>query len=183
MGDFIEVLGEERSEMHKFISQCRLVDVIARTHLSAGFSTYQRGRTVLDYCLMDEALTSIVSKCGYQPFKANIVSDHQGLFVDFPTSHLFLGGIQPLVPMPLQEISTKKMHQLPPYFAAKEEYLKECGWFERTRELQDSMDQDESNDHLAEILYSYLIKASAFACGGEIKALPICALLSRDCAP
>jgi hypothetical protein len=84
--------------------------------------------------------------------------------VDLPTSHLFLGGIQPLVLMPFQEISTKKMHQLPPYFVAKEEYLRDCGWFERIRELQDSsMDWDESNDHLAEILYSYLIKASAFA--------------------
>jgi hypothetical protein len=43
---------------------------------------------------------------------------------------------------------------MPEYLTAKEEYLKECGWFERIRELQDSMDRDEKNDHRAGILYS-----------------------------
>ena len=172
VGDLNEVLGLNQAGMNRLLSECNLVDIVARTHLAAGFTTYQRGRNVIDYCLMDASLVPMVIKCGYEPFNANIISDHRGIFVDFSTSNLFRGGIQPLAPTPLRDISTKRPHQLPHYFEAKQKYLQESGWFARINELSDLMDKNERDDHLAEILYNQLIKASNYA-GQKLKPYPL----------
>lgn len=89
LGDFNEVMGEFNNGLTRLITECNLVDVVANKHLAAGFTTYQRGTRVLDYCLMDQALLGATMKCGYEPFQANIVSDHRGLFVDFHVPNLF----------------------------------------------------------------------------------------------
>ncbi len=170
-GDLNEVLGQDQTGMTRLIQDCNLIDIVARNHLATGFSTYQRGRNVIDYCLMDISLVPMVIRCGYESFNANIVSDHRGIFVDFSTTHLFKGGIQPLAPAPLRDISTKKPHQLPPYFAAKKQYLHDCGWFRKISELKDLMDNNKRDDHLAEILYKQLIKASNDA-GKKLKPYP-----------
>jgi hypothetical protein len=159
IGDLNEVIGEDLSGMTRLISECNLVDVVARNHLAAGFSTYQRGRKIIDYCLVDTTLIPMIAKCGYEPFNAHILSDHRGIFVDFSTSNLFRGGVQPLAPMPLRDLSTKRPHQIPHYFEEKQQYLQECGWFDRITELKERMETDSRDDHLAEILYDQLIKS------------------------
>ena len=64
-----------------------------------------------------------------------------------------------MAPMPLRDISTKRPHQIPPYFEAKHKYLQECGWFGRITELKERMETDTRDDHLAEILYEQLIQS------------------------
>jgi hypothetical protein len=41
------------------------------------FNTYSRGRTCIDYVLMDGALAEAVRKCGYLPLNNTILSDHR----------------------------------------------------------------------------------------------------------
>ena len=48
VGDLNEVLGENPRGMTRLITECNLIDIVAQTHLSSGFSTYQRGRNVID---------------------------------------------------------------------------------------------------------------------------------------
>jgi hypothetical protein len=112
-----EVLGQNQTGMTRLIHDCNLIDIVVRNHLATGFSTYQRGRNIIYYCLMDASLVPMITRCGFEPFNAYIVSDHRGIFMDFSSTHLFNGGIQPLAPAPLRDVSTKKPHQLPPYFA------------------------------------------------------------------
>jgi hypothetical protein len=78
-GDLNEVLGEERGAMTKLLTKCNLVDVVAHQHMSVNFTTYQRGRKVLDYCLMDEELVGSVTACGYEPFSAHIITEGSSL--------------------------------------------------------------------------------------------------------
>jgi hypothetical protein len=168
LGDFNEEMGESNNGLTRLITECGLVDVVANQHLAGGFSTYDRGSRVLDYCLMDRALLSATVRSGYEPFQANIVSDHRGLFIDFKGSNLFRGGIQPLLPLPLRDISSKKLHQIPIYFKLKREYLFEAGWFENITKLRQILESGKRDDHLAEILYRQLIEASQHA-GARLK--------------
>jgi endonuclease/exonuclease/phosphatase family metal-dependent hydrolase len=105
-GDFNETLGDAFGGMGRLVSECGLFDIVADRHGTTGFSTYQRGTKVLDYCLMTQDLIDSVHHCGYEQFKCNILSDHRGLFVDFSTAHLFGNIIQPLQPVALRDISS-----------------------------------------------------------------------------
>jgi hypothetical protein len=134
-GDLNEVLGEERGALTALITKCNLVDVVATHHLAANFNTYQRGRRIIDYCLMDQDLAAMVTACGYEPFSAHIISDHRGLFIDFSTSHLFGNSIQPLAPMHLRDISTKRIHQIPQYFQHKDQFLNDAEWHDNIDSL------------------------------------------------
>jgi hypothetical protein len=57
-------LGQERGAMTKLVTECNLIDVVANRHLATDFNTYQRGRRVIDYCLLDQDLSGMVAACG-----------------------------------------------------------------------------------------------------------------------
>jgi hypothetical protein len=117
---------------------------------------------------MDPSLLDHVITCGYEPFQANIVSDHRGIFIDFKESTLFRGGVQPLLPMALRDISSKKPHQIPIYFSEKGKYLSEASWFEKVRKLRETMTSGEKDDHTAEILYQQMLDGCQHA-GKKLK--------------
>jgi hypothetical protein len=77
--------------------------------------------------------------------------------VDFYTSMLFGSSIQPLAPMQLRDISTKRVHQIPPYFQFKNEFLTDANWYEQIKQLETKMNTGTCDDNLAEHLYQQLI--------------------------
>lgn len=129
LGDFNEVMGEDEDGLTKLITDCNLVDVMANKHFAAGFTTYARGSRVLDYCLMDQSLLWLTQKCGFEPFAANIVSDHRGLFLDFKGTNLFRGGIY----RQLIEASQRAGKKLKPYHNAP--YSPEIAMLRNTQHL------------------------------------------------
>jgi hypothetical protein len=170
-GDFNEVLGETPGGLTRLVSECGLTDVIAHQHQAMEFSTYQRGKKVLDYCLLDDDLLGAVSASGYEAFQANIISDHRGLFVDFDTDRLFGTSIQPLAPLPIRDLNSRNMHQIAPYFKHKHAYLGKKDWFENIALLKLDMQRDERNDDLAERLYGELAESCPDA-GSRLKRYP-----------
>jgi hypothetical protein len=157
--------------MSRLVSDCGLFDVVADRHGQVGFSTYQRGTKVLDYCLMTQDLIDCVDKCGYEPFKCNILSDHRGLFVDFSTAHLFGNTILPLQPVVLRDISSSKPYQTAPYFKHKDKYLTTVGWYEDLVSISQSIQTGIPNHILAERLYQQLASACKEA-GSMLKRYP-----------
>jgi hypothetical protein len=170
-GDFNETLGDAFGGMSRLVSDCGLFDVVADRHGQVGFSTYQRGTKVLDYCLMTQDLIDCVDKCGYEPFKCNILSDHRGLFVDFSTAHLFGNTILPLQPVVLRDISSSKPYQTAPYFEHKDKYLTTVGWYEDLVSISQSIQTGTPNHILAERLYQQLASACKEA-GSMLKRYP-----------
>ena len=128
-GDFNESLGDNRNGMLRLVSDCRLFDAIADRHGALQFSTYQRGQKVLDYMFVTPDLIGSIWSCGYEPFQANIFSDHRGTFIDFSTGHLFGQKISPLAPQALRDISSKKPHQINSYWQEKHKYLTDKEWY------------------------------------------------------
>ena len=121
--------------------------------MQTNFTTYQDGSSVLDYVLMDPTLLDNVTHCGYEPFKINILSDHRGVFVDFSTNHLFGDTIRPLAPIQSRDLSTKKTHQIAPYFKNKLKHLEDHNWFSQIETLHKAFVDNTPNDALAEQLY------------------------------
>jgi hypothetical protein len=115
-GDFNEVLGSATDGLTRLCSECGLVDIVATNHVPMEFATHSQGSTVIDYILVAPDLLPAVKSCGYEPFNVNILSDHRGMYVDFSSYHLFGDNIKPLAPISARDISTKKPHQLDPYF-------------------------------------------------------------------
>jgi hypothetical protein len=93
-GDFNEVLGLVNSGLTRLCSECFLQDIILSRHHWTGYSTYNRGSSILDYILIDPTLEEAVVACGADPFMVRIMGDHRGLYVDFNTA-LFLGTEMP----------------------------------------------------------------------------------------
>ena len=129
-GDFNESLGEELTGMSSLASECQLIDAVVDWHGPMQFTTYQRGQKVLDYILVSQDLLGSIRSCGYEPFQANIFSDHRGTFIDFSTGHLFGKKLQPLAPPSLRDISSNKPHQMAPYWQEKHNFLKDKNWYE-----------------------------------------------------
>jgi hypothetical protein len=88
--------------------------------------------------------------------------------VDLYTSMLFGSSIQPLAPMQLRDISTKRVHQIPPYFQFKNEFLTDANWYEQITLLETKMNTGTCDDNLAEHLYQQLIW-SCQAAGSKLK--------------
>jgi Sec-independent protein translocase protein TatA len=166
-----ETLGDTFGGMGRLVSECGLFDIVADRHGTTGFSTYQRGTKVLDYCLMTQDLIDSVHHCGYKPFKCNILSDHRGIFVDFSTAHLFGNIIQPLQPVALRDISSNKPFQTAPYFQHKDKFLTTVGWYEDLTSIQHSIQMGIPNHMLAERLYQQLASACKEA-GSMLKRYP-----------
>ena len=106
-----------------------------------------------------------------QPFNLHILSDHYGVFVDLAIVQCFGSNILPLQPPQLQDISTKRSHQIAPYFKHKYNHLIDHQWFKKIEALRIHMQRDEPCHELAEALYERLISASLYG-GSKIKRYP-----------
>ena len=135
------------------------------------FSTYQRGHKVLDYILVDPSILPSITATGYEPYGNHILSDHRGVYIDINTSRCFGCTIQPLLPIQLRDLSTKRSHQIAPYFQHKYKHLIDHRWFQRMDHIQQAMTTGQPNHDLAEELYGRLILASQFA-GRQLKRFP-----------
>ena len=118
---------------------------------------------VLDYILIDPVLLHTITDFGYEPFGNHIISDHRGIYMDINTSRCFSSTIQPLLPLQLRNLSTRRSHQIVPYFQQKLQHLEDHSWFKRIQQLQQDMDNGTPNNALAEDLYGRLISASQHA--------------------
>ena len=170
-GDFNEVIGVSLSGLSRLASDCGLVDAFLERHNITHFTTYQRGNQVIDYLLVDPRIMDCVVSIGYEPFNYHIMSDHRGLYMDLSTSHCFGTSIQPLLPPQLRDLSTKRSHQITPYFESKHKHLRDHNWFHKISTLQQHMEQNQPNDTLAEDLYQRLISASQYG-GSRLKKFP-----------
>ena len=171
-GDINEVLGIETGGMTKLHSECGLVDACLDKHGITDFSTYQRGTTVIDYILVNQNVIQCVQAVGYEPFGLHILSDHRGLFLDIASPQCFGSTLLPLQPIQLRDISTKRSHQIAPYFWDKMKHLQDHHWFQKLADLKASMCQNQPDHLLAEALYEQLIAASIYA-GSKLKKFPL----------
>ena len=134
--------------------ECGLVDAYLNRHGITKFSTYQRGTTIIDYILIDPNVLQCVQAVGYEPFGLHILSDHRGIFLDIATAQCFGFTLLPLQPIQLRDFSTKRSHQIAPYFQHKTKHLNDHNWFCKVADLQASMNQDQPNHILAETCMS-----------------------------
>ena len=170
-GDFNETIGSSISGLTKLVTECNLVDACLSRHGITNFTTYQRGNRVLDYVLVDPLVLTTVRGVGYEPFNIHILSDHRGIFIDLSTPHAFGGTINPLAPLQLRDLSTKRSHQIAPYFEHKHKHLQIHHWFDKLQRLQHHMTTNKANHALAEDLYNRLVAASQYA-GARLKKFP-----------
>ncbi|CAB9531021.1 unknown protein [Seminavis robusta] len=94
-GDFNTDLGEEKRGLDHLCSECNLIDPILTTPGAADFSTYNHGKNILDYILIDQELLPTIVRCGYEAFHAHVISDHRGVYIDVDTDLFF--GVDPQV--------------------------------------------------------------------------------------
>ena len=137
----------------RLVSDCHLVDPILHKHGFQTFTTYQRGSRVLNYILVDPDLLPIITTAGYEPFYNRIISNHWGMYIDLDTQQCFGSTLQPLVPIQLRDLSTKRSHQIAPYFKHKHKHLSDHQWFLKVSQLQRDIDNGQPNHQLAEELY------------------------------
>ena len=157
--------------MTKLVTECHLVDACLSKHGIKNFTTYQRGSQVLDYILVNPLLLSAVQGTGYEPFNLRILSNHRGIFLDVYTPHIFGSTINPLTPIQLRDLSTRRSHQIAPYFEHKHQHLQTHNWFNKLHQLQHHMTTNQANHALAEDLYNQLVAASQYA-GSHLKKFP-----------
>ena len=112
-----------------------------------------------------------MTAAGYEPFGNHILSDHRGVYIDLDTARCFGSTIQPLMPIQLRDLSTKRSHQIAPYFEDKLKHLEEHAWFRKLQDLQKAMDTNQPDHQLAEELYGRLITSSQHA-GRQLKRFP-----------
>ena len=172
-GDFNESLGDDPAGISWIVVECNLIDPISDRHGSPQFTTYQRGQKVLDYMLVTpDLLASTIRNCGFEPFQANIFSNHWGVYIDFSMGHLFGKKIHPLHPPALRDISSKKVHQIVPYWNEKYKYLLlNHHWYDAIKDIQRAINTNEPCDDLAESLYTMLCEASISA-GATLRRHP-----------
>ena len=166
-----KVLGIADRGMTKLHSECGLLDACLEKHSITDFSTYQRGTKVIDYILVDSNVMQCTRSIGYEPFNIHIMSDHRGTFLDLATPQCFGSNIDPLLWLQLQDLNTKRSHQIYPYFQAKQEHLNNHNWHKKINKLWDYIRHSKPNHALAEDLYERLISASIHA-GLKLKRFP-----------
>ena len=170
-GDFNELLGDNPAGMLRLVVDCHLIDPYSDKHGSTQFTTYQWGQKVLDYTLVSQDLLGSIQSCGYEPFQANIFKDHQGVYINFSTGHLFGRKIHPLAPPPLRDISSKKPHQIGPYWTKKYRYLQDQKWYAAVKDIALAIDTNNPCDDRAQSLYTMLCEASV-AAGATLRRHP-----------
>ena len=147
------------------------MDACLERHGITEFTTYQWGTKVIDYILVDADVARCIQSIGYEPFGIHILSDHQGLFIDLRTAQCFGLSITPLQLIQLRDLSTRRSHQIAPYFQVKHKHLEDHNWFHMIKKLHRHMQQDSPNYTLAEALYECLIAASIHS-GLQLKKFP-----------
>ena len=157
--------------MTRLLQECHLGDPILPKYGNADFSTYQRGTKVLDYVLVDPTLLPHVVAAGYKPFGNHIISNHRGVYINLDTSWCFGSTNQCLLPIQLQDLSTKQSHQIAPCFQHTKKHLDDHAWFQHVTDLERAMDHGLPNDALAKDLYNRLTVASQHA-DKQLKKFP-----------
>ena len=166
-----EVLGVAAGGLTRLHTECNLINAYTVRHGITEFSTYQRGSKVIDYILMDQNVLGCTQAVGYEPFRFHIFSDHRGIFLDLATTQCFCSTIQPFQPIQLRDLSTKRSHQVHPYFQSKQKHLEDHNWFTKIKILQRHMKDGTQDYALAEELYECLITASIHS-GSKLKKFP-----------
>ena len=138
-GDMNEVIGLDTRGMSKLLGECGLLDACLERHGLTDFTTYQRGNRVIDYILVDRNVMQSIQSIGYEPFNIHIISDHRGIFIDLAMPQCFGSNTLPLQPLHLRDLSTKRSHQIAPYFRDKQKHLEDHRWHHKIQELQDKM--------------------------------------------
>ena len=149
-GDMNEVLGTSTQRLPKLHSECGLLDACLERTGITDFTTYQRGNNVIDYILVDRNVLQCTQSVGYEPFSLHILSDHRGIFLDLATAQCFGSNILPLQPIQLRDLSTKRPHQIAPYFKHKHKHLEDHNWYKNIRKLRAHLAQNTPNHTLAE---------------------------------
>ena len=170
-GDLNEVLGTTDRGLTRLHTECELLDACLERHGPREFTTYQRGTKVIDYILVDRNVHQCLSAVGYEPFGMHILSDHRGVFLDLAIPQCFGSNIQPLQPIQLRDLSTKRSHQIAPYFTEKVKHLEDHNWFMKLQQLKDTLSSGQIDNNLAEDLYERLVSASVHA-GSTLKKFP-----------
>ena len=80
-------------------SSCNLLDAVSNFHDCSHQTSYSRGTTIIDYCLVSTELLPCIRASGYLPLHFFSYSDHRGLYVDFDSNALF-GGSPPKISKP-----------------------------------------------------------------------------------
>ena len=75
-GDLNEVLGSTTRGLTRLHSECGLIDAALDRHGLTNFTTYQRGKQVIDYILVDQNILQCATAIGYEPFNIHILSNH-----------------------------------------------------------------------------------------------------------
>ena len=163
MGDFNEVLGLRANGLTKLCSECGLKDVILDRHRQTQFATQETGSTIIDYALVAPDLEDSIVACGYEPFRIRIMGDHRGVYLDVKTEAFFGTETIPLASLEHQALSSKKPHQIPPYFQHMTKHLTHHHWFQRVRQLQECIDNNTPNHHLAQALDETRVAATQHA--------------------
>ena len=101
----------------------------------------------------------------------HILSDHRGVYIDIAIPQCFGSNIQPLQPIQLRDLSTKRSHQIGPYFEVKMHHLEDHNWFRKLKKLKDVLISGKEDHALAEELYERLISASTYA-ASRLKKFP-----------
>ena len=101
----------------------------------------------------------------------HILSDHWGIYLDVATAQCLGSNILPLQPIQLWDLSTKRCHQIAPYFDHKHKHLKDHNWLRKIKELGKSIANNIPNHEMAEELYERLIVASIYS-GSMLKKFP-----------
>ena len=149
-GDFNMIIGEGTDGMNKLCTQCNLIDAYFHKHGNQNFRTHEFGSKVIDYFLIDPELAPSIKRVGYEPFNANIQSDHRGLFVDVDTE-LFFGSLTiPLAPLSCRDLQSKKSRHIKPYFQEKHKQYEYHRWGNMITQLQACIDNDTPNHDLVE---------------------------------
>ena len=84
-GDFNEVMGLTATGLTQLHSACGLIDAVSDRHGDTNFTTYQWGKSVIDYILVDPNIFHCMKAVEYEPFNVHILSDHWGIFMDLST--------------------------------------------------------------------------------------------------
>ena len=67
-GDFNKVLGQTTRGLTRSHSECGLIDAVLDKHGDTDFTTYQRGKTVINYILVDDNIFRCITLCTTQVF-------------------------------------------------------------------------------------------------------------------
>ena len=164
-GDFNEIIGEGAVGMNKLCTQCNLKDAYFSRHNTQNFRTYQYGKSVIDYFLVAPELMPAVRRVGYEPFNANIPSDHRGLFIDVDTAMFFGSATIPLAPLNCRDLQSKRRKQIWPYFQELHKQFGHHNYNSKVDQLQACIDNDTEDHALAEMVDNRRIRACGTAAG------------------